>query len=94
MFTGFCNYFYKLLQKRLIKEKKRGNDFNVKWHESGNEDADLRERIESAFQDVFSTPTAPFSIQIFSDDWIDISPGQKIPVIRVILKESKVRKDL
>ena len=29
-FTDFCSYFYKSLQKRLVKEKRRGNDFNVK----------------------------------------------------------------
>ena len=72
----------------------------VSFTESSNEEADLREKIESAFQEVFSTPPAPFYIQIFSDDWnrfIDICPGQEIPnkaMIRIILKESKVRKNL
>ena len=69
--------------------------FNSKG--SNNELESLKNNIENVFQDVFSTPPAPFFLKLFNKEWeqfIDVCAGQSIPdkgVIRVyLLKESKV----
>ena len=64
---------------------------------SNNELESLKNNIENVFQDVFSTPPAPFFLKLFNKEWercMDVRAGQSIPdkgVIRVyLLKESKV----
>ena len=64
---------------------------------SKNELESLKNSIENAFQDVFSTPPAPFFLKLFDKEWeqfIDVRAGQSIPdkeVIRVyLLKDGKV----
>ena len=64
---------------------------------SKNELESLKNSIENAFQDVFSTPPAPFFLKLFDkelEQFIDVRAGQSIPdkgVIQVyLLKDSKV----
>ena len=71
----------------------------VSFNSEGSNDEleSLKNDIENAFQDVFSTPPGSFFLKLFDKEWeqfIDVRAGQSIPdkgVIRVyLLKDSKV----
>ena len=74
----------------------QGHSRIVSFQESENEIETATTAVEEIFHDVFSSPPAPFFLQVLNDTfnrYVDVLRGQPIPdksVLRVVLKEIQV----
>ena len=74
----------------------QGHSRIVSFEESQDETAAVKSAVAEAFDDVFSSPTTPFFIQMLDRDWnkyVDLRRGQSVPnkaLLRVMLKEVQV----
>ena len=60
----------------------QGHSRIVSFEESQDETAAVKSAIAEAFDDVFSSPTPPFFIQMLNRDWnkyVDLRRGQHVP---------------